>query len=139
MGAIEGKRKADAIDLTGDSDDASPSTPHPRKQAKTQQPTPGQSQNSKSSSQRHATQIGGTSVYQTPGPSRGGWRMPTPPTSSSQAQSQVPMSQAPSSTSPFDDEEEVDAGRDYENVTLYGTVNGESNPDVHIICIIAKS
>jgi len=118
MGVSTGKRKADTIDLTGDSDDnlnASPQTPNPPKKARAEVPTP------TSSGNRHPRQAGGSGVYQSSQPSRQSSH--NVPSSSA-----VPsLTQSPSSSLFFNDDEEVVDGEDddYENLCLYGTIAGE--------------
>jgi len=120
MGADDkGKRKADnVVDLTQSTDDDAPHTPRPRKQLKTQTATPGTS--------GPASQARASSAYTTPRPrsSNGSSHaLLTPPASSSQA----PESQAPGSSAlPFDDDEEIGDGADYENLESYGVINGMS-------------
>lgn len=119
MGVADGKRKIDAIDLTSDDDFATPQTPHPRKQVKTQPLTPKTS--TPRSNPRYQSQTGGTSVYKTPQSHRDSYHnpLPTPPSSS-----QVPsLSQAYSSS--FNDDEEVESDEtNYEDLTRYGTIDG---------------
>lgn len=118
MGADDkGKRKADVVDLTQSTDDDAPHTPPPRKQIKTQTATP--------ATAGPASQARASSAYKTPLPRshvRPDNALLTPPASSSQA----PGSQAlGSSALPFDDDEEIGDGADYENLESYGTINGK--------------
>ena len=109
--ADKGKRKADVVDLTLSSDDDAPHTPPPRKQVKTQTATPATSS--------HPRQARAASAYKTPQPSnsdRSSHALLTPPASSSQGPG--------SSALPFDDDEEIEDGVDYENLESYGVING---------------
>lgn len=116
MGAARGKRKVESIDLTDEQGDenefTSPQTPHPPKQARAGDVT--------SSSPRYplGSQVGGSSVYQTPpATSRRGRNV--------SSSSQVPsLTQSPASTFYFNDDEEVEdeGNEDYGDLSLYGTI-----------------
>ena len=112
----KGKRKAAVVDLTETTDDDAPHTPPPRKQVKTQTVTP--------ATAGPASQARASSAYKTPRSSssnRFDHALLTPPASSSQ----VPGSQAPGSSAlPFDGDEEIGDGADYENLESYGVING---------------
>jgi len=105
------KRKTgDVVDLTQSTDDDAPHTPRPRKQLKTQNATP--------TTAGPTSQARPSSAYITPRARNhvrpdNAWL--TPPASSSR----VPGSSA----LPFDDNEEIDDGADYENLESYGVIN----------------